>query len=25
MTEVTDRVAVDNIVARLERLPTSWW
>src|ERR1043166_9054260 len=25
MIEVTDRAAVDNIVARLERLPTSWW
>src|SRR5262249_1183779 len=25
MTEVTHRAAVDDIVARLERLPTSWW
>src|SRR5437660_491520 len=25
MAEVTDRASVDNIVARLERLPTSWW
>jgi MFS transporter, putative metabolite:H+ symporter len=25
MTDVTAASAVDNIVARLERLPTSWW
>jgi putative MFS transporter len=25
MSDVSDRASVDSIVARLERLPTSWW